>query len=87
MNKNLLRRLSLAAACSLALVGIANLNSAGQVVVRDGGMPSFDEIKMTNPILDEIKMTNPILDEIKMTNPILSADKIAEPILSADFTF
>lgn len=57
----LLRRLSLAAACSLALVGLVNLNAAGQVAVRDGAMPSFDEFKMSNPVLDEQKMTNPIL--------------------------
>ena len=74
MTTNLLRRVSLAAACSLALVGLVNLNAAGQVTVRDGAMPGFDEVKMTNPILDEVKMTNPILDEVKMTTPILSTD-------------
>ncbi|MBL9089591.1 MAG: hypothetical protein JNL96_00100 [Planctomycetaceae bacterium] len=61
MTTNLLRRVSLAAACSLALVGLVNLNAAGQVTVRDGVRPSFDEQKMTNPILDELKMGNPIL--------------------------
>ena len=74
MTTNLLRRVSLAAACSLALVGLVNLNAAGQVTVRDGAMPGFDELKAGNPILDELKAGNPILDELKMGNPILSTD-------------
>lgn len=89
------RRVSLATACTLALFGMMNLNSAGTVVVRNSGATTLDEKMGTDPILDPIKGTDPILDELKMTNPILEKlgnDPILEkmggdPILSADFTF
>jgi hypothetical protein len=71
--KTLISRLSLGFACTLALVGVITMNSAGSVMVRDGNLPSDTAPAIKIGDLDGDKATTPILSD-KMTTPILSAN-------------